>query len=92
MGSNLKIRIILDAAIVLSIAIFPWWLTFFLIALGLLIFSKFYEAFLFGFILDSLYFVPREIFWNIPFISFLIVIISFLLINWIKRRLRLYDN
>ncbi len=92
MGPNFKIRIIIDIFIILSIVVCPWWLTFLLIILGLFLFNKFYEAFLFGLILDSLYGISREIFLEKDYISILIVIVLFFLINWLKKRLRIYSD
>jgi hypothetical protein len=90
MGSDIKIRIILDALIILSIAVFPWWLTAFFIAVGIFVMDNFYESFVFAIILDSLYMVPREMFFQIPFVSFLIVAIVFFFVREFKKRLRIY--
>lgn len=92
MGPNFKIRIIIDIFIILSIVTCPWWLTFLLVILGLFLFNKFYEAFLFGLILDSLYGISREVFLGKNYISILIVVVLFFLVNWLKKRLRIYSN
>ena len=89
MGSNTKNRIILDILIFLSIALMPFWVSFFLIALGFFIFSLFYEAFLFALIFDSIYFIPNNSFFSFNFFSFFITIILFFLMKEFKKRLRI---
>ncbi|MBU1557917.1 hypothetical protein KKC45_03065 [Patescibacteria group bacterium] len=88
MGSNIKIRIILDIFIVISIAIFPWWFTTLLAIVGLFKVDFFFEAFVFAVIMDSLYYVPREIFFERPYVSLLVVTILFFFIKGFKKRLR----
>lgn len=89
MGQNLKTRIILDILIIFSIALLPWWFTTILIVVGIFLFELFYEALLFGLIIDSLSGIPRELFFGKSFIYLLIIIILFVIINWLKNRLRI---
>ncbi len=84
-----NIRIILDIFILVSIAIFPWWLTAILIIAGIFIFDNFYESFLFAVIIDSLYGIPRELFFEIPFVTLLGVATLFFFIRGFKKRLRI---
>ena len=88
MGSNTKIRIIFDILAVLSIAIFPWWFTVVLVAVGFFLFRSFYEGFLFAVIVDSLYGAPRELFFGVSSVSFLFVFVLFMVVRSFKKRLR----
>ena len=88
MGPNLKTRIILDILIIFSIALLPWWFTTILIVGGIFLFESFYEAFLFGFMIDSLYGISKELFFGKSFTYLLIIFILFVIISWFKNRLR----
>jgi len=84
-----KSRITLGALIILSIAIFPWWFTAILIIAGIFIFNNFYESFLFAVMIDSIYSIPRELFFNASFTSLLVVAILFFSIRGFKKSLRI---
>ncbi|MBU4479962.1 hypothetical protein KKG48_00775 [Patescibacteria group bacterium] len=90
MGTDIKTRIILDIFILFSIAVFPWWFSLILIIVGIFKFNDFYEAFVFGIIMDSFFGVQRKFFMNFECISFLFVLISFFFVTQIKKRLRIY--
>ena len=89
MGSNIKTRLILDIFIILSLMLMPWWFTSILIAIGIFVFGLFYEALVFGLIMDSLYGVPKELFFEIPFVSFVSFFVLLVCINWFKNKLRI---
>lgn len=89
MGSNIKIRIIIDLLIVIFIAMaFPWWLSLGLVFLGIFLYRNFYEAFLFAFMMDSIYSVSKDLFFGKVFIYLIIVVIVFIFVRWFKERLR----
>ncbi|AKM84125.1 TPA: hypothetical protein DCZ46_00235 [Candidatus Campbellbacteria bacterium] len=90
MGSNIKIRIIIDFLIVIFIAMaFPWWLSLGLVFLGIFLYRNFYEAFLFAFVMDSVYSVTKNLFFGRMFVYIVIVFVLFLFVRWFKERLRL---
>lgn len=89
MGSSLKIRIILDILIASSIVMFPWWTSIILVVFGIFMFNSFYEALFFGLVMDSLYGVGRNLFFNLPFIYFLLSFLLIVIISWFKRKLRI---
>ncbi|OGD70393.1 hypothetical protein A3I18_02705 [Candidatus Campbellbacteria bacterium RIFCSPLOWO2_02_FULL_35_11] len=89
MGSNIKIRIILNLLIFVSIAIAPWWFSLFLMFLGIGFSFNFYESFLFAFVLDSLYSAPMNIFHGKVFVHLIIIFVVFAFVHWFKRRLRI---
>lgn len=90
MGSNLKIRVILDILIIIGIAIFPWWFSLALVIFGIFVFQSFYEAVFFGAIIDSIYSLAKDIFFGSNFIFILFFLILVIFIEWIKKRLRVY--
>jgi hypothetical protein len=90
MGSNIKIRIIIDALIVVFTAIaLPWWLPLGLVFLGIFLYRNFYEAFLFAFMMDSIYSVTRNMFFGKTFVYVIIVFVLFIFVRWFKERLRI---
>lgn len=89
MGSNIKNRIALDFFLIISIAIFPWWFSLLLISFGFFFFNFFYEALLFGIMIDSLYTAASKIFFGVPFATLVIIFILFLFVDWFKKELRL---
>ncbi|MSU55363.1 MAG: hypothetical protein EXS46_02365 [Candidatus Taylorbacteria bacterium] len=53
-----KKRAVADILILLSVFIFPWWVTFIVATICLFIFKNFYEIFVFGILIDILYGIP----------------------------------
>lgn len=49
------IRLLVDIILFLSIFIFPWWISLFLILFSIFVFDNFYEALFFAFFIDSAY-------------------------------------
>ncbi len=89
MGSGIKIRIILDVLIVVFIATaFSWWLSLGLVFFGIFLYRNFYEAFLFAFVMDSVYSVTRDLFFGKMFVYVVIIFVLFIFVRWFKERLR----
>lgn len=85
-------RIICDVIFFLLIFVSPWWQSVVLVAAGIFVFRNFYEALLFGVLLDSFHGVTGATFFGLNSlftIGFgLVIIISLLL----KTRLRFYKE
>lgn len=90
MGSNLKIRIILNILIMVAIAVFPWWFSVALIIFGIFTFKSFYEAIFFGMVIDSVYGVHKNLFFGYNFVFILLFLILITFVEWMKKRLRVY--
>lgn len=83
-------RILASFVLLFSILFFPIWVSA-ILALALMIyFSFFIEAVFLFLISDLLYGTPKPVFFDIVFISFLIAIIVFIIIELSKKKLR-YD-
>lgn len=77
-NNTIAIRLILDGLMLLSVFLLPWWCTF---AIGavLLLLSGSYEIILAGFLWDTLYGAPTELFFGIRYILTVIFIVCAIL-------------
>ena len=87
MGSNSS-RIIISVLIFLGIFILPWWLSVLFILIAFFIFESFYEGLFFGLMIDLLSSVSRELFYNLPVVSILLLFF-FLLFKVLNKYLRM---
>ncbi len=87
MGSNYS-RIIISVLIFLGIFILPWWLTVLFMGISFFVFDSFYEGLFFGLVIDLLYFVPRELFYNLPAV-FILSLLLFFLSKILDKQLRI---
>lgn len=55
MKRSTYIRLIADILIILVILWGPWWLMLTMLIVGILYFPKYYEAFIFGIVIDAVY-------------------------------------
>ena len=67
----------------------PWWVSAILAFLGMIYFSFFVEAIILFLLSDLLYAVPEPRFFNITFFSFAVALICFVLLQLLKKKLRL---
>lgn len=84
-------RVIFDFLLLISIFIFPWWFNLILIFLGIFIFDNFYEFILFSIACYSLYFVPNDSL-SSKIIFPIIIIVSYLIIQFIRKNLFIYKK
>ena len=91
-SKNRAQRIIFNIMLVLSTIYLPWWITLPMTLCGLFLFDRFYEYFLVGILMDTLYGVPLEKFYGIWFVFTLILSIAYVTIGKLKRSIRFYDN
>lgn len=81
-------RIVFDAVLFGSLFVAPWYATVGLGILGLILFRKFWEVILAGFIIDALYYAPGQKF--IGHFGFFTIgaIILLIIFNIIKKKIR----
>lgn len=81
-------RIVFDVVFFGSLFALPWYATVGMGILGLILFRKFWEVILAGFIIDALYYAPGQKF--IGHFGFFIIgaIILFIVFNFIKKKIR----
>ncbi len=86
--NNVSKRITADIILLLSVLFLPWWVTI-ILALALTFYFEFYYEFIIAAILiDMLYGVPQEWSFNLPLEYSIFSIVVFMLIQWVKTRLR----
>lgn len=83
------LRLFLNGCLLLSVAAFPWWLTLGFMLL-LLITARAYEVLLWGFVLDAVYGAPIRQFAGIPALFTLSAAAAFVVVEFVKPRLRFY--
>lgn len=85
-------RVIFDIVLFIAIFVFPWWVSAFLLCIGVFIFKNFYEFIVACVIVYSLYSVPNGT-WisNQAFFSALIIVL-YIIIQIIKNNIILYKN
>lgn len=84
-------RICADILIFISIFSFPFWVSLVLIAIALFYFKNFYEALAAGVMIDALYGIPLEKFFNIQWVTTLLFLLIFLTINTAKQYTRFHE-
>lgn len=85
-------RVSTDILILLSILYLPWWFTAFLALLGIFLFKNFYEVVFAGFLLDLLYGTAVKEFYGIWFIFTAFFLILFILMERLKKNIRMCEN
>lgn len=83
-------RVVFDIIFFLSIFIFPWWVSILLSFLGIFLFKNFYEFIIINTIIYLLYSVPNNRLIASPIFFSSTIILSFLLIEFIKSNIILY--
>ncbi len=83
-------RIVFDIVFFGSLFVLPWYATTGLGIAGLILFRKFWEAMLVGFIIDALYYAPGQNF--IGHFGFFTIgaIILFIVFNLIRKKVRMF--
>ena len=86
------VRIIAVMVLLFSVLTLPWWVSIILALLGMIYFSFFVEAVILFFISDLLYGVPQMRFLNVVFISSILSLICFIILELLKKKLRFYPK
>jgi len=85
-------RISADALLLVSVYLFPWWLTLFLLLSGIVIFRLYFEAVVAALLIDLLY-APMTSLSYVAYRFTLVSIVLILLANLVVRRyMRAYEN
>jgi len=79
-------RVIFDAVLLISIFLLPWWIVMVIGMVGVIVFGGFYEFIVAGVFLDLLY-LPIEG-GHVRFFASGLFFIAFLLVYWIRTRIR----
>lgn len=88
----LILRIAFNVLTFILIFVSPWWLALLSVFVGILLFTNFYEGFLFGYILDLFYGTPGETFYGTNLLYVFSVALFMLIALFLKKRLRFYDK
>ena len=83
-------RILFDLLFLLCVAFLPWWAVLIVGAVGLSVFSSFYEMLIAGIIIDSLYAPAGARPYGIQCVASAVAAILFVSAEVLKRRLRFY--
>lgn len=82
-------RLIFSVFLIVTLFIFPWWLTLIFVLSGSFYFKNFYEAALIGLAMDSLY-GSVVVYDNLIYKFTIISLISVFVINKIRQKLIMY--
>jgi len=85
-------RVVFDLVLLFSVLILPWWVSAILVLAGVFIFKTFYEFIIASIIVYSLYAIPGEKLTSSPIFFILVIIILFVVIEYIKTRIILYKK
>jgi len=85
-------RIFFDIILFISIFVFPWWVSLFFVFIGIFIFNNFYEFIGAGIIVFALYSFPDDRLISSPVFFSLLLIISYLVLQFIKSNIILYKK
>lgn len=85
-------RVIFDAILFLSLFILPWWVGAVLVFIGIFLFKNFIEFIVSFIIIYALYIIPSEGFITSPISFSAIILIIYLGIQILRRRIILYKN
>ncbi len=85
-------RVIFDIILLVSIYIFPWWVSILLVLIGVFIFDNFYEFLVSSVIVYSMYATKGDRIISSSVFFPLIIIISYISIQSIKNNIILYKK
>lgn len=81
-------RILASIILLFSIFFMPFWVSVILALVGMAYFSFFLEAVLLFLLADAFYGLPEPKFFNITFVSFIMALICFIILELLKKKLR----
>lgn len=88
----MALRISASIILLFSILYLPFWLSAILALLGMAYFSFFFEAVILFFLIDLLYGAPEAKFSGSVFVALLAALAAFIIIEFLKSRLRLENK
>jgi len=77
-------RVIFDILLFTSVFIFPWWISLFLVLIGIFVFKNFYEYIIVSVIVYSLYAVKGEMLISFPVLFSAVIIGTYVIIQYIR--------
>lgn len=89
---GISTRIIADFVIFFLIFIAPWWLTLFLVCVGVFFFEHFFESILFALLMDGFHGQEGMTFFKINALFTIIVSVVFIVSIFLKTRLKFYTD
>lgn len=81
-------RIIYNFLILIALFWLSFWFFLILIFFGLIVYKKFYEVFIWSILADVVFSTSQNIFLNFEYIYTLIIIILFLIVNFLHKKIR----
>jgi energy-coupling factor transporter transmembrane protein EcfT len=85
-------RVIFDIVLLISVFVFPWWISTFLLLIGIFLFNNFYEFIITNVIIYSLYAVKGDRWITSPIFFSMIIIILYIIIQIIRNNIILYKK
>lgn len=85
-------RVIFDSILLISVFVFPWWISALLVFVGIFVFNNFYEFIVAGVIIYSLFSVPGVKFIYSPIFFSSAIIILYIIIQLIRNNIILYKK
>ncbi len=88
----MAIRVLAFIILLISILFMPFWLSVILALAAMAYFSFFWESVLLFFLSDLLYGVKEIKFFNIYFVSFIVSFIILVVLELLKKKIRVYNS
>lgn len=85
-------RLVIDFVLLISIFIFPWWISLFLMLIGIFVFNNYYEFIGAAMIMNSLYSVEGNRLISSPIFFTALFILIYILIQFVKTNIILYNE
>jgi len=85
-------RIGFSLLLLVSVLFWPFWLSLILVLFGISYFSNYWEGIVIFFLSDLLLGVPKERFFNFELVGTLSALISLVLIELLKKKLKFYEK
>ncbi|PIZ87545.1 hypothetical protein COX93_00690 [Candidatus Nomurabacteria bacterium CG_4_10_14_0_2_um_filter_30_12] len=77
--------------LLISVLFWPFWVSIILGLIGIIYFSKYWESIILFLLSDLLYGIREERFFNIYFISFIVSLLTLIIIEFLKKKLRIQN-
>ncbi len=85
-------RVVFDVLLISFIFLLPWWVTLIFAILGLFIFVSFYEFLIASVLIYTITSVPESTIFNIHSLIYFLIVIFYLMIQYLRRFIILYKN
>ena len=85
-------RVIFDVILLISVFVFPWWISVLLLLIGIFIFKNFFEFIVANIIIYSLYAVSNDRLISSPVFFSALIIVLYIAIQIIRNNIILYKK